>query len=65
MIKQISGQVLDEIVPDTWTRLGYDTIKRIQYRTAELAIFECIKIAVLKGDFATVNAIKEHFGLKE
>lgn len=64
MIKQITGQVLDEVVPDTWTSLGYATIKQIQYRTAELIIFECIKIAVLKGDFATVKAIKEHFGVE-
>ena len=32
---------------------------------AELIVFECIKIAVFKGDSATGNAIKEHFGVEE
>jgi len=30
---------------------------------AELLIFECIKIAVFKGDSETAKAIKEHFAL--
>ena len=32
---------------------------------AELIIFECIKLAVFKGDSATGKAIKEHFGVEE
>jgi hypothetical protein len=28
---------------------------------AELIVFECIKIAVFKGDSATGKAIKQHF----
>ena len=44
-IKQITGQVLDEIVPETWVALGYDKIKEIQNRTAELIVRECIDIA--------------------
>jgi hypothetical protein len=73
-IKQITGQVLDEIVPDTWTKLGYDKIKEIQYRTAELIVRECIGVveggrflheqaptAVLARECST--AIKRHFGL--
>jgi hypothetical protein len=43
-IKELTGQVLDEIVPDTWTTLGYDKIKQIQYRTAELIVRECMNI---------------------
>jgi hypothetical protein len=31
---------------------------------AELIVFECIKIAVFKGDVTTAKAIKEHFGVK-
>jgi hypothetical protein len=27
----------------------------------ELILFECVKIAVFKGDTATAQAIKEHF----
>ena len=41
-IKQITGQVLDEVVPETWSTLGYDKIKEIQNRTAELIIKECV-----------------------
>jgi hypothetical protein len=31
-------------------------------RFAELIIFECIKIAVFRGDAKTAREIKEHFG---
>ena len=34
-------------------------------RLAELVVFECIKLAVFKGDATTGKAIKEHFGVKE
>jgi hypothetical protein len=30
---------------------------------AELLLFECIKLAVFKGDPETGKAIKEHFGV--
>lgn len=43
-IKEITGQVLDELVPETWVALGYDKIKEIQYRTAELIIKECSQL---------------------
>ena len=32
---------------------------------AELIIFECVKLAVFKGDSATGRTIKEHFGVEE
>ena len=32
---------------------------------AELIVFECIKLAVFKGDAKTGKAIKEHFGVEE
>ena len=31
---------------------------------AELIVFECIKLAVFKGDATTGKAIKEHFGVE-
>jgi hypothetical protein len=72
-IKQITGQVLDEIVPYTWTTLGYDKIKEIQYRTAELIVRECMAIGfhtVYKVDndsaaVAVYQNIKEHFGVEK
>jgi hypothetical protein len=32
---------------------------------ADLILFECIKLAVFKGDVETAKAIKEHFGVGE
>jgi hypothetical protein len=73
-IKQITGQVLDEIVPDTWTTLGYDKIKQIQYRTAELIVRECMDICYRTDTEyeghkvkSTVIASKvaQHFGVEE
>ena len=67
-IKEITGQVLDELVPETWVALGYDKIKEIQYRTAELVIKECMEIADTYqnrgGNCYVDNMIRQHFGLK-
>jgi hypothetical protein len=72
-IKQITGQVLDELVPDTWTTLGYDKIKQIQYRTAELIVRECAKVAwchtpdteELEYSHLIEDKILKHFGVQE
>jgi hypothetical protein len=32
---------------------------------AEIIIFECVKLAVFKGDAETGRAIKEHFGVNK
>ena len=32
---------------------------------AELLLFECIKLAVFRGDTETAKAIKEHFGVSQ
>ena len=74
-IKQITGQVLDELVPETWTRLGYDKIKEIQNRTAELIIRECISVLNKRfmGDLnredmevrRCIEDVNKHFGVEE
>jgi hypothetical protein len=74
-IKQITGQVLDEIVPETWTKLGYDKIKEIQNRTAELIVQETISVLQRRfmGDLnredmevrRCVEDVKKHFGVEE
>ena len=65
-IREITGQVLDELVPETWVALGYDKIKEIQYRTAELIVRECIAIT---NDqyfaYEAVEALHERFGEKQ
>ena len=72
-IKQITGQVLDELVPETWVALGYDKIKEIQNRTAELIVQECAKVcdlyAMPDGTSETAiilaSAIRRKFGVEE
>jgi hypothetical protein len=77
-IKQITGQVLDELVPETWTTLGYDKIKEIQNRTAELIVRECVGIVAKRKDQAIDDEcnvdeamsvaemdLLEHFGVEE
>jgi hypothetical protein len=76
-IREITGQVLDELVPETWTALGYDKIKEIQRRTAELILIEVTDIlSTYRGkmvfeDGAEYNyehpiiAIRKHFGVEE
>jgi len=78
-IKELASQVLDELVPETWTALKYDKIKEIQFRTAELIVRECADRVTSKangwGDmtgFAIKESIldcakdlKEHFGVEE
>ena len=34
-------------------------------KLARMIVFECIKIAVFKGDTATAKAIKEEFNIEE
>ena len=69
-IKQITGQVLDELVPETWVALGYDKIKEIQSRTAELIVRECgVALSPMLRDMVSrgqaFDLIKEHFGVEE
>jgi hypothetical protein len=72
-IKQITGQVLDELVPETWVALGYDKIKEIQNRTAELIVRECIAQCEKNAEHEWLGSgsklsafnIKQHFGVEE
>jgi len=73
-LKQITGQVLDEVVPETWTALKYDKIKEIQNRTAELIVQEVIGVLQKRfmGDLnredmevrRCVEDVKKHFGVE-
>lgn len=72
-IKELASQVLDELVPETWVALGYDKIKEIQFRTAELIVEECLDILDDEDDegpdgrSARIAAIriKKLFGVEE
>ena len=58
-----------KLPPQEW--LGYDPERgdihgysfEQMREFVELILFECIKLAVFKGDTATAQAIKEHFGV--
>ena len=73
-LKEITGQVLDELVPETWTALKYDKIKEIQNRTAELIVQEVIGVLQKRfmGDLnredmevrRCVEDVKKHFGVE-
>ena len=66
-IKQITGQVLDELVPETWVALGYDKIKEIQFRTSELIVKEMLQTCedhpAWTGRMIS-EQIKQHFGVE-
>jgi len=77
-IKELASQVLDELVPETWTALKYDKIKEIQFRTAELIVKECMKICqnhpsiIFKNEWDAdvvapdiVNRLESHFGVEK
>jgi hypothetical protein len=61
-IKELASQVLDELVPETWTALKYDKIKEIQFRTAELIVRECAEICLEANDHKN---ILRYFGVEE
>jgi hypothetical protein len=71
-IKELASQVLDELVPETWTALKYDKIKEIQFRTAELIVRECAELTLdhksddyYNGWLDYRDEIKRHFGVEE
>jgi hypothetical protein len=63
LIKEFARQAGFKV---NWQHEDVQEIKMAQYKEfAELIIFECIKLAVFKGDSSTAKAIKEHFGVEE
>ena len=61
-IKELAEQATTYIDPSANDGVCWDFDKE---KFAELIVFECIKLAVFKGDASTGKAIKEHFGVKE
>jgi hypothetical protein len=57
LIKELIKQVGTD-VSGKW--MNVDNVEKF----ANLIIFECIKIAVFKGDKDTGKAIKDHFGVE-
>jgi hypothetical protein len=61
-IQELIEQARKKPMGDSWC---YTSPKEFEQKLAELIVFECIKIAVFKGDSATGKAIKEHFGVED
>jgi hypothetical protein len=63
LIKEFARQAGFKV---NWQHEDVQEIKMAQYKEfAELIIFECIKLAVFKGDSSTGKAIKDHFGIEK
>jgi hypothetical protein len=61
-IRLLAEQARKEPMGNSWTYLHS---KEFEEKFAKILIYECIKIAVFKGNSATGKAIKEHFGVEE
>ena len=61
-IKELAKQATTYVDPSANYGVCWDFDKE---KFAELIVFECIKLAVFKGDASTGKAIKDHFGVKE
>ena len=61
-IKELAKQATTYVDPSANDGVCWDFDKE---KFAELIVFECIKLAVFKGDASTGKAIKEHFGVDE
>ena len=59
-IKELAEQATTYVDPSANDGVCWDFDKE---KFAELIVFECIKLAVFKGDASTGKAIKEHFGV--
>ena len=61
-IMELATQATTYVDPSANDGVCWDFDKE---KFAELIVFECIKLAVFKGDASTGKAIKEHFGVEE
>lgn len=61
------NKTIENLIEQSGLYIAYEnkqvTEKELEF-FAELIIFECIKLAVFKGDAKTGQAIKEHFDCK-
>ena len=59
-IEELFGQALDEVVPETWSKLTPGQVVKLSNKFAELLIRECATLA-----YDGPNGILEHFGVEE
>ena len=76
-IEELFGQALDEVVPETWSKLTPGQVVKLSNKFAELIVRECVSVIqeeldsgqysqpVHTGFRVSKNMIKEHFGVEE
>ena len=75
-IEELFGQALDEVVPETWSKLTPGQVVKLSNKFAELIVKECVDTiksnqwakdnqAWSKGMNYSAELIKEHFGVEE
>jgi hypothetical protein len=55
---------VDHETPRRYFVHGHADLEEVE-KFARIIVFECIKLAVFKGDKETAKAIKEHFGVEQ
>ena len=55
---------VDHETPRRYFINGHADLEEVE-KFARIIVFECIKLAVFKGDKETAKAIKKHFGIEE
>ena len=55
---------VDHETPRHYFVHGHADLEEVE-KFARIIVFECIKLAVFKGDKETAKAIKEHFGVEQ
>jgi hypothetical protein len=55
---------VDHETPRRYFVHGHADLEEVE-KFARIIVFECIKLAVFKGDKETAEAIKEHFGVEQ
>ena len=55
---------VDHETPRRYFVHGHADLEEVE-KFARTIVFECIKLAVFKGDKETAKAIKEHFGVEQ
>ena len=64
-IQQLLGQAYDEAVPETWTTLSAEQLRRIYEKFAALIVQECAKRSEELGQPEIGLGILKHFGVEE
>jgi hypothetical protein len=75
VLDQLAGQALDRAVPETWTTLSLDQLKKFQRAYGELVIAEAVDVLQRRfmGDLnredqevrRCIADLKQHFGIEE